>query len=410
MAISITLLTNASENAGGDIVTEEIAPAGPVLFWAFVGEALSDTLGPPSGLGLTWEEVGFVTDGTGYRALALWIGRGTPTPGQITLPANANELEWRGWGAGELSGASQTAIVSSNLVTAQGAAGNALTFPQTIADGNGAIGIFAAGSGHLFSSTREGWSPLHTAGPVIPGEMNLCAVWRSDPDTAAGVTWDSGSSFYGLSVELEAAGGDEPPDPTTVAIDQADPQQVEVGSTLQLSATVTNGDGATTWASDDEAVATVDASGLVSGVAVGSAEITATNNGVSDSITVNVEAAPAQAPTVTITSPAGNIAVTEGTTIVATATATDPVDGDLSAEVEWTSSVDGALGTGASIQIVTGGWTEGNRTITATATNAAELDGSASFVLTIGEAPEPPEPVARFDAARFAINAAGGIA
>lgn len=236
------------------------------------------------------------------------------------------------------------------------------------------------------------------------------ALGSSSPISTLGYQLSGGvDASLVVGMEIAAADGD-PPDPTTVAIDQTDPQQVEVGSTLQLSATVTNGDGATTWASDDEAVATVDASGLVSGVAVGSAEITATNNGVSDSITVNVEAAPAQAPTVTITSPAGNIAVTEGTTIVATATATDPVDGDLSAEIEWTSSVDGALGTGASIQIVTEGWTEVNRTITATATNAAELDGSASFVLTIGEAPEPPEPETRFDAARFAINAAGGIA
>lgn len=43
-----------------------------------------------------------------------------------------------------------------------------------------------------------------------------------------------------------------------------------------------------TWESSDEAIATVDSTGLVTGVAAGTADITATYRGVSDSLTVTV--------------------------------------------------------------------------------------------------------------------------
>ncbi len=56
-----------------------------------------------------------------------------------------------------------------------------------------------------------------------------------------------------------------------------------------------------------------------------------------------------QAPTVTITAPAANTSIAAGTTIAFTGTATDPEDGALSgASVRWSSSRDGALGTGVS--------------------------------------------------------------
>ena len=74
--------------------------------------------------------------------------------------------------------------------------------------------------------------------------------------------------------------------PTTLAIN--------IGSTGQLTATIAPDnatDKAITWSSDKEAVATVDANGLVTAVAVGTAIITATakdGSGVTDKCTVTV--------------------------------------------------------------------------------------------------------------------------
>ena len=72
-----------------------------------------------------------------------------------------------------------------------------------------------------------------------------------------------------------------------------------VGETGQFSATATYSDGSTadisadaTWASSDEAVATVEA-GLASGVGEGTATITVTFDGMSQSATIDVAAAPA---------------------------------------------------------------------------------------------------------------------
>lgn len=65
---------------------------------------------------------------------------------------------------------------------------------------------------------------------------------------------------------------------------------VVVAATTQLTATPTpaNASGTTTWASSDPAVATVSASGLVTGVTAGSATITATRGGKTDTCAVTV--------------------------------------------------------------------------------------------------------------------------
>jgi len=67
---------------------------------------------------------------------------------------------------------------------------------------------------------------------------------------------------------------------------------VSVGLTTQLSAEVlpTGVSQTVVWSSIDETVATVDQQGLVTGVDAGTVTITATKNGLSDSVTVDVVA------------------------------------------------------------------------------------------------------------------------
>ena len=78
---------------------------------------------------------------------------------------------------------------------------------------------------------------------------------------------------------------------TSVSIEQGD-QELNVGQTVQLSATVTPADAENktlTWSSSNTSVATVDENGLVTAVAAGSTEITVTSaNGKADSIIVTV--------------------------------------------------------------------------------------------------------------------------
>jgi subtilisin family serine protease len=86
------------------------------------------------------------------------------------------------------------------------------------------------------------------------------------------------------------------------------------------------------------------------------------------------------APVVDITAPVSGTSVEDGTAITFAATATDAEDGDLSADITWASSLDGALGTGAS---VTATLSVGTHTIIASATDSGSLTGSDSITVTV---------------------------
>lgn len=90
-------------------------------------------------------------------------------------------------------------------------------------------------------------------------------------------------------------------------------------------------------------------------------------------------------PTVTITNPADGSSILEGAEGNLEGEAVSPTDGDISADIVWESSIDGALGTGATDPLA--GLTPGTHTITATAEDSEELSGSASITLTVLELP-----------------------
>ncbi len=105
--------------------------------------------------------------------------------------------------------------------------------------------------------------------------------------TVAGIAEDGTTQDYVVTFHRG-------PDPSIVAsvdIDQAD-QSIVDETTLQLTATVLPGtavDKSLTWSSDDTGVATVDAAGLVSAHAAGTAVITAESvNGIQSTVTITV--------------------------------------------------------------------------------------------------------------------------
>lgn len=75
---------------------------------------------------------------------------------------------------------------------------------------------------------------------------------------------------------------------------------VAIGATLQFTATGVNNDGTTgslhnlTWSTSASSIATISSGGLVKGVSVGTATITATDGGVSGSSTVSVGSSTSQ--------------------------------------------------------------------------------------------------------------------
>jgi hypothetical protein len=100
---------------------------------------------------------------------------------------------------------------------------------------------------------------------------------------------------------------------------------------------------------------------------------------------VNLEASGGdQPPVVTIDVPAVGTIVGEGTPLTFRGHAVDPEEGDVSASLHWTSSLDGALGNGPSF---TRTLSLGTHTITAVATDSGLRRGSASVAVTVTRFP-----------------------
>ena len=93
--------------------------------------------------------------------------------------------------------------------------------------------------------------------------------------------------------------------------------------------------------------------------------------------------APNNPPTVSITSPADGSTFDSGVTILFEGTASDTEDDDatLTADLAWTSDIDGAIGTGSSFSTTL---SDGNHTITASVTDSGGKTGSASIGITVG--------------------------
>jgi subtilase family protein/Big-like domain-containing protein len=93
-------------------------------------------------------------------------------------------------------------------------------------------------------------------------------------------------------------------------------------------------------------------------------------------------------PIVNIITPIDGASVGAGDNVSFTGTATDVPDGDLSTSIEWSSNIDGVLGTGSNINT---SFCSGNHLITASATDNGNKTGTDVISLTVtanGPAPE----------------------
>lgn len=116
------------------------------------------------------------------------------------------------------------------------------------------------------------------------------------------------------------------------------------GTSVQFTATGTYSDGSTqnltnnvTWTSSSPAIANISSAGLASGLAIGSANITATQNGITSN-TVLLTITPAILQSIKIN--AGSSSIAKGTTLQFTATGTfsDGSTQDLSNTATWSTS------------------------------------------------------------------------
>ncbi|MEM7349176.1 MAG: reprolysin-like metallopeptidase [Acidobacteriota bacterium] len=86
-------------------------------------------------------------------------------------------------------------------------------------------------------------------------------------------------------------------------------------------------------------------------------------------------------PTVNISAPADGSSSTVGDSVTFTGTANDVEDGNLTASLSWSSSIDGTIGSGGSF--ATTALSVGSHTITASVTDSSALTGSDSISITV---------------------------
>ena len=200
-------------------------------------------------------------------------------------------------------------------------------------------------------------------------------------------------------------GGSNPPPPpppppppapvvTTVSVSPST-ASVQVGATTSLNATVKDQNGiamtgqTVTWSSDKTGTATVNSSGVVSGVAAGSATITAASSGKSGTATITVTAAPPPAPVVTtVTVSPTSVSVQVGATSNLAATVKDQNGNAMAGQTVTWSSNNTSFATVSSSGVVTG-VAAGSATITATSSGKS---GTSAVTVTAAPPPPPPPP------------------
>ncbi|NOT04175.1 MAG: S8 family serine peptidase [Anaerolineales bacterium] len=144
------------------------------------------------------------------------------------------------------------------------------------------------------------------------------------------------------------------------------------------------------WTSSIDGIIGSGATFSKSDLSLGVHTVTATardsfNGTASITITVTITDASGNTPAlITIDTPANNSTYVQGTLVSFGGTATDTLDGDISANIQWSSNVDGALGSGAGISTST--LSLGTHRITASVIDSGGLDSSFTIRVTVTDA------------------------
>ncbi|MCY4573137.1 MAG: Ig-like domain-containing protein [Gemmatimonadetes bacterium] len=196
----------------------------------------------------------------------------------------------------------------------------------------------------------------------------------------------SGPALIVLALIAACDGGTDPPVAASLRVAPSSVELAAVGATQQLTASVLDGDGQAiadapvTWASNDNAVATVSTGGLVTAVGNGSAAITATSGNASGGAGVRVS----QVLVLFEVSPSTGTLVSFGETLQLDARPLDANNNVIpGVSVEW-SSADASVATVDGDGLVTA-VANGNVDVTATgrgstATAAVTVDQQAARV------------------------------
>lgn len=299
---------------------------------------------------------------------------------QVTFSASATDQSGQPVGGEHVSWASTDTLVAAvdanGTVTAR-AVGNASITASTAAHtGTATVSVLPAPIASLTVSPGSASVTIGDTLPLVatPRDANGNVLtgrsisWASSDTTVASVSArgvvtgkSQGSAVIAATSEGVRATSsiNVVSVPTPVASVSVAPgtSTILVGATVQLTATPKDAGGralsgrAVTWHSSDASVATVSASGLVTGVAPGTATLSATSEGKTGTATVHVNAPPAPVAKVVIAP--GSASITAGGTQQLAATTLDAGGDTLTGRTVTWSSINASVAAVSSTGLVT---------------------------------------------------------
>ncbi|MEO8561885.1 MAG: Ig-like domain-containing protein [bacterium] len=281
-----------------------------------------------------------------------------------------------GPGSAAIAATSEGKSAQSTFSIIQGAIASVTVAPNPIT-------MVAGQSTQLAVSARDAGGSVVTGKPVVWSSSNTSLASVSPQ----GVVTAVGAGSTTITATIEGVSGTTAVTVSNVPVAKVDvsPQgpTLSVASSTQLATTVTDANGAVVtnrvvgWVSSNATVATVSSTGVVTGLAPGTATITATSEGTSGSTTVTVTLVPVGSVSV---SPS-TLSLTPAQTGTFTATVTD-ANGSVvtNRPVAWSTS-DAAIATVSQTGVVTAVG-PGSATITA-------ASGGKSGTAAVTVAPVP---------------------
>ena len=241
----------------------------------------------------------------------------------------------------------------------------------------------SAGGNAISSIVIHGTSDKGVSGFTSPSWTNATVtssgyevtITPTDPESDVYCTVSGTVSFSGVTVTCGGGSSSTPTYPTAISL-SAESNSISIGATTQLTVGYTPSDTNVknvTYSSSSESIATVSSTGLVTGVAQGSATITATaqaeNGTVSATTTISVT--PIAVTSVSLSSNSETIKVGKTVTLVPTISPSNATNKN----VTWSSSNTG-------IATVSGGTVTGVAAGTATIT-VTTVSGSKTATCTV---------------------------
>src|SRR5205823_549067 len=246
-----------------------------------------------------------------------------------------------------------------------------------------------------------------TAIDTIDGDRSSTITWTSNRDGAIGTGASFTASSLSIGVHTITASATDLANlagmaqitlevrhqaaPTVAITAPADNTEVLFAQTAAFTATASDtidGDlgAAIRWTSDRDGALGTGASLSTKSLSLGLHTITAAATD-ADHHTASVQLAVEiiGRPTVIIATPATGALYKPGDAVSLVGFASDPVDGSLTGSLAWTSSLDGALGTGGSLTVTT--LRSGTHTLTASATNRRGLTGQKTITIVVNDPP-----------------------